>query len=185
MIKIIKIFICLIILFMLAIPIILISIGIKISSNGPIIHWSKRIGKNNVIFLMPKFKTMKEDTPQLASSIIKDKSFITPYGKILRKLSVDEIPQLYSIIKGDMNFIGPRPALFNQYDLIKLRNKNDLNKILPGITGWAQVNGRDEISIEKKIDYECEYMLKKTITFDFYILALTFIRVFLSKDISH
>jgi O-antigen biosynthesis protein WbqP len=135
---------------------------------------------------MPKFRTMSQEAPQVASSIMKNqKNYVTSFGKLLRKLSLDEIPQLYSILKGDMNFIGPRPALFNQYDLIKLRNDKGINKILPGITGWAQVNGRDEISIQKKVEYECEYILKKSITFNSYILILTFIRVFLSRNISH
>jgi len=171
---------------LLLVPIILISIAIKLNSKGPIIFWSKRVGIDDQIFLMPKFRTMKINAPQLATSIMQSqKNYITFSGKILRKLSIDEIPQIYSILKGDMNFIGPRPALFNQYDLIKLRNTRGINKILPGITGWAQVNGRDEISINKKVEFECEYLEKKSIIFDLYIILLTFIRVFLSRNISH
>jgi len=181
-----KIIICIILLLSLTFPILLILIGIKVSSKGPVIYWSKRVGVNNTIFLMPKFRTMKQEAPQIATSIMKNQvNYVTSFGKLLRKLSLDEIPQIYSILKGDMNFIGPRPALFNQYDLIKLRNDKGINKMLPGVTGWAQVNGRDEISIEKKVEYECEYTLKKSVIFDFYIIILTFIRVFLSRNISH
>jgi O-antigen biosynthesis protein WbqP len=159
---------CIVIVLVLFIPILLISIGIKISSKGPIIYWSKRVGKNKIIFLMPKFRTMRDSAPQLSTANMKNhQNYVTHFGKVLRKFSLDEIPQLYSIFKGDMNFIGPRPALYNQYDLIKLRDENGINKFLPGITGWAQVNGRDELSIEKKVNYEYEYILKKSIIFDF------------------
>ena len=177
---------CIIALVILLIPLILIAIFVRCSSKGPAIYWSKRVGLDNTIFLMPKFRTMKQEAPQIATSIMKNQvNYVTSFGKLLRKLSLDEIPQIYSILKGDMNFIGPRPALFNQYDLIKLRNDKGINKMLPGVTGWAQVNGRDEISIEKKVEYECEYTLKKSVIFDFYIIILTFIRVFLSRNISH
>lgn len=186
MLNLIKILFCSLILLLLSLPIIIISLSIKMNSNGPIFYWSKRVGKNNKIFMMPKFRTMKINSPQLATSIMENhKNYITSLGKILRKLSIDEIPQIYSIIKGDMNFIGPRPALFNQFDLIELRKKKNIHKMLPGITGWAQVNGRDELSIEKKVEYEYEYILKKTIFFDFYIIILTVIKVFSSNDISH
>ena len=135
----------------LAIPLLLIIILIRIDSKGPILFWSKRVGQHEEIFLMPKFRTMKIDTPQLATHLLDNhKDRVTAIGKFLRKFSLDEIPQFYSILKGDMNLIGPRPALFNQKDLIKLRRKYKLNNIKPGLTGWAQVNGRDTISIEKK-----------------------------------
>ena len=130
-----------VIVLLLFFPFIIISICIKVDSRGPVIHWSKRVGRNNKIFLMPKFRTMKVNTPDLATHLLKNRNnFVTRVGKILRKLSLDEIPQIFSIIRGDMNFIGPRPALYNQYDLIKLRNKFSLSSIKPGITGWAQIN---------------------------------------------
>lgn len=164
----------------------IISILIKIDSKGPILHWSKRVGKNNVIFLMPKFRTMEVDSPQLATHLMaKEKSYVTKVGGVLRKLSLDELPQLFSIIKGDMNFIGPRPALFNQEDLIELRTQNNIHLMSPGITGWAQVNGRDEISIEEKVRYEKEYLDIKSPTLDLKILFLTFFSVILKKGVTH
>lgn len=182
------------ILYLLIIPVIpilliatiFISILIKIDSKGPIIHWSKRIGKNEKIFLMPKFRTMHISTPQVATHLFKDQEMhITKFGSFLRKYSLDELPQLYSILVGDMTFIGPRPALFNQQDLIFLRRRNNLNNIKPGITGWAQVNGRDTVSIEEKVILELEYNKKKGIFIDSKIVVMTILKVITKTDINH
>ena len=170
----------------LAIPLLLIIILIRIDSKGPILFWSKRVGQYEEIFLMPKFRTMQIDTPQLATHLLDNhKDKVTSIGKILRKFSLDEIPQLYSILKGDMSLIGPRPALFNQKDLIKLRRKYKLNNIKPGLTGWAQVNGRDTISIEKKVILESFYEENKNLFLDIKIILMTLIKVVFIKDILH
>ena len=176
-----------ILLFIILIPLFfLIGFLVKLTSKGPILHWSKRMGKNNIIFLMPKIRTMEVGTPQLATDEMqKERNYLTPSGKFLRKTSLDELPQLWSIIKGDMVFVGPRPALFNQNDLINLRTKNKIHLFKPGITGWAQINGRDEISIEKKVDFEVFYIRNKGILLDLKILCLTFISVLLKKNIIH
>lgn len=165
---------------------IIIAIVIKYDSKGPIIHWSKRVGRNNNLFEMPKFRTMQENTPQLASHLLEvnDKN-ITKVGSFLRKYSIDELPQLFSIIINDMSFIGPRPALFNQHDLIELRNKYNIQSLKPGITGWAQINGRDELLISQKVELEKFYLNNKSIILDIKIIFLTFFYVFRSKDISH
>ena len=165
---------------------IIIAIVIKYDSKGPIIHWSKRVGRNNNLFEMPKFRTMQENTPQLASHLlgVNDKN-ITKVGSFLRKYSIDELPQLFSIIINDMSFIGPRPALFNQHDLIELRNKYNIQSLKPGITGWAQINGRDEILISQKVELEKFYLNNRSMILDIKIIFLTFFYVFRSKDISH
>ena len=166
-------------------PLFAIAIIIKISSQGGVIHWSRRIGKNNKEFLMPKFRTMKINTPHVATHLLTNpQSHLTLVGTFLRKTSLDELPQIYSIIKGDMSFVGPRPALFNQYDLIKLRNENNIDKLIPGITGLAQINGRDSLTIPEKVEYEIEYIKKKSLFFDIYLIFLTIIRVN-KKNISH
>ena len=166
----------LIILFIL--PFCLVFIAVKLTSPGPAIHWSKRIGKNNVIFLMPKFRTMKIDTPQLATHLlINGKDFLTPIGSFLRKSSLDELPQLWSVLVGDMNLVGPRPALFNQDDLIALRTKYNVHSIAPGVTGWAQINGRDELSIEEKVKYDKAYLDQRNLLFDLKIIFQTAIKV--------
>lgn len=163
----------------------LIGLLIKLTSHGPVIFWSDRVGMNNKIFKMPKFRTMRVDTPQVATHLLTEKSYLTSIGSLLRKTSLDELPQIYSVLMGDMALVGPRPALFNQDDLIALRTKNGINKLRPGITGWAQVNGRDEISIEMKVQYEIEYLKKRSIFFDFKILIMTFFKVILRADVSH
>lgn len=163
-----------------------IAIAIISNSKGPAIYWSNRIGAKNKIFKMPKFRTMKIDTPELATHLLSSpKKFITPIGSFLRRSSLDELPQLYSIIKGDMSFVGPRPALFNQHDLIQLRSENNLDKLVPGLTGWAQVNGRDELTIPKKISIELEYLEKKSFWFDLKILWMTLLKVFTNHGVSH
>ena len=180
-----KIFASIILLILLPLMFI-IALLIILNSSGPVIHWSKRIGKKNKIFLMPKFRTMIANAPQKATDLIKkDDNFITKPGFFLRKSSLDEIPQLYSILKGDMNFIGPRPALFNQYDLIELRTKNNIHLQKPGITGWAQINGRDSISITKKVDLEKFYKENNSLYLNLKILFLTFISVLKRNSISH
>ena len=165
---------------------ILISVVIFFTFNGPILFWSKRNGKNNKIFLMPKFRTMNINSPNVATHLlVNPEKHLTKIGKILRKFSLDEIPQFYSVLKGDMAIIGPRPALYNQYDLITLRGKYKLNKILPGLTGWAQINGRDELSIDEKVKLEIYYMSNKSLFFDLRIIFLTIFKLFLKKGISH
>ena len=171
---------------LLMVPMIIITIVIKLNSRGASIHWSNRVGKNNVIFKMPKFRSMKIDTPDLATHLLKDSiSTLTPVGSFLREYSLDEIPQLWSIIKGDMSFVGPRPALFNQNDLINLRSTYGVEKILPGLTGWAQVNGRDDLPITEKVNKDVEYLQKRSFLFDLQILWLTFLKVIKKDGISH
>lgn len=167
------------------IPFWIIVILVKLTSPGPAIHWSKRIGKNNQIFLMPKFRTMRIDTPQVATHLLDGKSYLTPIGGFLRKSSLDEIPQLISVLKGDMSLVGPRPALFNQYDLMELRTKHGVHTLLPGVTGWAQINGRDELSIPEKVEYDADYLKRKSLSFDVKIIFLTALKVVLRKGISH
>lgn len=170
----------------LLIPFFSLAILIRTTSPGPVLHWSKRVGRFNIIFEMPKFRTMIIGTPMVASHLISDSAkWLTPIGNFLRKSSLDELPQLWCIINGDMSFVGPRPALFNQVDLISLRNQCGVNKLRPGLTGWAQVNGRDELSIPDKVKLDLEYLDRQSLMFDCYILWLTFIKV-LSKDgVSH
>ena len=170
----------------LVIPILAIAFAIKLDSKGPAIFYSKRFGKNKVLFLMPKFRSMKINTPQVATNLLNNsKNYITKFGNFIRKTSLDEIPQLFSILKGDMTFVGPRPALFNQYDLINLREKFGLNILTPGLTGWAQVNGRDELSISQKVKIELFYKKNQSIILDIKILYLTFLKVIKMKDIKH
>ncbi|CAG7856735.1 O-antigen biosynthesis protein WbqP [biofilm metagenome] len=168
------------------IPFILITFTIKMTSKGPVLYWSDRIGQNNVIFKMPKFRSMRDGTPALATHLLQNPGqYLTPIGKLLRRTSLDELPQLWSIIKGDMSFVGPRPALFNQYDLIELRTQQGVHLLTPGLTGWAQINGRDELPIPQKVKLDVEYMQRKTFAFDCYILWLTFVRVVGGDGITH
>ena len=184
--RLIEIFISILLAVILLVPISIIYIIILINSKSNPIFWSQRIGKNNKIFNMPKFRTMNINTPVVASHLMSNPSNnITKIGCILRSYSLDEIPQLYSIIKGDITFIGPRPALYNQYDLIDLRTKAHIHMIKPGITGWAQVNGRDHLTIEEKVKYDIEYLGKKSLRFNLYILFLTFVKIIKKSDISH
>ena len=169
-----------------SIPFIIIFILVKITSPGPAIHWSKRIGMNNKIFLMPKFRTMKIDTPQLATHLLGDgKNYLTPIGSFLRKSSLDELPQLLSVLKGDMSLVGPRPALFNQDDLKELRTKYNVHSIPPGVTGWAQINGRDELSIEEKVKYDKQYLDRRSLAFDIKVIFLTVYKVLMRANIQH
>jgi len=175
-----------ILIIVLSVPMLFIIFAICLTSKGPALYWSDRVGLDNSIYKMPKFRTMKIDTPQVATHLMSNpEKFLSPIGLFLRQTSLDELPQLFSIIKGHMSFVGPRPALYNQEDLIALRSKNGLNKLLPGLTGWAQVNGRDELSIPEKIVLEVEYMQKKSFWFDLKILWLTFLKVINKKGVSH
>ena len=170
----------------LAVPSLFLYCAVRLSSKGPGFHWSERVGLDNKIFKMPKFRTMRTDTPDLASHLLDNPQyFYTPIGSFLRKSSLDEIPQLWSILLGHMSFVGPRPALFNQYDLIQLRSKSGVSDLLPGLTGWAQVNGRDHLSIMQKVDLDVEYLKCKSFRFDLYILWITFLKVIGQDGISH
>jgi O-antigen biosynthesis protein WbqP len=164
----------------------LIAIVIKLTSKGPVIHWSKRVGVENKIFLMPKFRSMLVNSPQLATHLLQDsQKFITPVGHFLRKTSLDELPQLFSVLKGDMSLVGPRPALFNQDDLVSLRTQFGIDKLKPGVTGWAQVNGRDDLAIPIKVKYDKEYKEKQSFLFDLKIILLTVIKVLKSDGVIH
>lgn len=176
----------LIIVVIIIAPSLITALLIKITSKGSILFWSKRIGVNNKIFLMPKFRTMKQNTPDVATHLLKDPDqFLTSIGPFLRRTSLDEIPQLYSVLLGDMSLVGPRPALFNQEDLINLRTEKGIHKLKPGITGWAQVNGRDEITIPEKVSLEEEYSDKMSWKMDMCILWLTFVKVLKKDSITH
>jgi O-antigen biosynthesis protein WbqP len=171
---------------MLLIPIILVALAVRVTSRGPVIYWSVRRGQNNRLFKMPKFRSMVKETPALASHLIENPSkWLTPIGSFLRKSSLDELPQLWSILLGVMSFVGPRPALFNQKDLIELRTKIGVHILKPGLTGWAQVNGRDKVPIIQKVRYDAEYLERKSFIFDLYILWLTVLRVMKSDGVSH
>ena len=184
--KVFEISIALITLFVLLIPVMLISISIFLTSKGSIFYYSDRIGKNNKVFKMLKFRTMITQTPQVASDLLANpEQYHTKIGKFLRKTSLDEIPQLISVLNGDMSLVGPRPLLYNQYELIQLRTEKGLDSLLPGITGWAQINGRDKLSIKEKIMFDEEYMKRKSFWFDLKILFLTPKKVFSQDGISH
>jgi len=170
----------------LFVPIVIVAVLVKLTSKGPALYWSDRVGKNNHIFKMPKFRSMKVDTPAVATHLLKDpKSVLTPIGDFLRKSSLDELPQIWSILKGDMSFVGPRPALFNQDDLIALRTEKGVSHLIPGLTGWAQINGRDELPIPQKVDLDVEYLKQQSMWFDIKIIWLTFVRVVKKEGVSH
>jgi O-antigen biosynthesis protein WbqP len=170
----------------LIVPYTLVAIMVRISSRGPVLYWSDRVGRNNHVFKMPKFRTMRIGTPAVATHLLSDPdSYLTPIGSFLRKSSLDELPQLWSIIKGDMSFVGPRPALYNQHDLIELRTQNGVHRLLPGLTGWAQVNGRDELPIPQKVAFDIEYLQRQSMAFDIRILFLTVLKVIMREDVTH
>ena len=174
------------ILIILLLPILLIALLVRFTSNGKALYWSDRVGKNGVLFRMPKFRTMQVDTPTVATHLMTNpNAFLSPIGVLLRRLSLDELPQLFSVLKGDMSFVGPRPALFNQDDLIALRTEKGVDKLLPGITGWAQVNGRDELSIPDKVALDVEYLNRQSFWFDIKILWMTFLKVIKRDGVSH
>jgi O-antigen biosynthesis protein WbqP len=171
---------------LLAVPIIIIWLAVKATSKGPAVYWSNRVGIDNTIFKMPKFRTMRTDTPAVATHLLEDpKKWLSPIGSFLRKFSLDEFPQLWSILKGDMSFVGPRPALFNQDDLIALRTEKGVHQLKPGLTGWAQINGRDEIPIPEKVDKDTYYLIHQSILLDLRIISLTLTKVVLPRNISH
>jgi O-antigen biosynthesis protein WbqP len=166
--------------------ILVIVLAVRLTSKGLIFHWSDRMGKHNEVFKMPKFRTMLQDTPNVATHLLDNPgSYLSPIGDFLRRSSLDELPQLFSVLKGDMSFVGPRPALFNQDDLIALRTEKGVDKLLPGITGWAQVNGRDELSILDKVALDVEYLNRQSFWFDMKILWMTLIKVFKRDNVSH
>lgn len=170
----------------LALPIALVAVAVRLTSQGPALYWSNRVGRNNQIFRMPKFRSMRVGTPAVATHLLADpKAHLTPIGSFLRKSSLDELPQLWSILTGDMSFVGPRPALFNQDDLIALRTECGVHQLVPGLTGWAQVNGRDELPIPQKVALDAEYLKNKSLWLDIKILWLTFIKVLRSDGVTH
>ena len=165
---------------------ILIALLVKLTSSGPVLYWSDRVGINNTIFRMPKFRTMRLDTPEMATHLMEAPDrYLTPVGPFLRKLSLDELPQLWSILNGDMSLIGPRPALFNQDDLIELRTKKGVHKLIPGVTGWAQVNGRDDIPIPVKVEYDAYYMNHQSMILDLKIAWMTLVNVLGKRGVKH
>ena len=173
-------------LVLLSIPMVLIFILIRATSNGSVLYWSDRVGKGNKIFKMPKFRSMKIGSPVVATHLIKDADlYLTPIGKFLRRFSLDELPQLFSIIKGDMSFVGPRPALYNQDDLVLLRKEKGVDNLVPGLTGWAQINGRDDITISDKVKLDAEYLELKSFWFDLKILKATLLKSINKDEISH
>ena len=174
-------------IFMVLSPLLLcIYLLVAITSPGPILFWSKRVGRYNRIFMMPKFRSMRIDAPVVATHLLQDPDqWLTPIGCFLRKFSLDELPQLWCILKGDMSFVGPRPALFNQYDLITLRTEKGVHQIMPGLTGWAQVNGRDNLPIPKKVELDFEYLQHRSFLFDLKILWMTFLKVLARDGVSH
>ena len=170
----------------LALPIVLIALAIRFSSPGPVLYWSDRVGQHNKIFRMPKFRSMRIGTPAVATHLLANPvDYLTPIGSFLRKTSLDELPQLWSILKGDMSFVGPRPALFNQDDLVALRTNAGIHELVPGLTGWAQVNGRDELPIPEKVKLDIEYLQRRSIVFDLLILCLTLLKILRRDGISH
>ena len=175
-----------ILLIVLILPMLLISLLIRFTSDGQALYWSDRAGKNGVFFKMPKFRSMQTNTPVVATHLMKQPDeFLSPVGGFLRRSSLDELPQLFSILKGDMSFVGPRPALFNQDDLIVLRKKKGVGQLMPGITGWAQVNGRDELSIADKVNFDVEYLINQSFLFDLRILWMTFVKVIKRVGVKH
>jgi O-antigen biosynthesis protein WbqP len=170
----------------LCIPLLLVAVSVKVTSKGPAIYWSQRVGRHNRLFNMPKFRSMRIDTPAVATHLLAEpQAYLTPIGSFLRKTSLDELPQLWSILKGDMSFVGPRPALFNQDDLIALRTQADLHLLTPGLTGWAQVNGRDELPIPDKVKLDEQYKQRQSMRFDVSILWLTALKVVNRDGVSH
>ena len=175
-----------ILLILSLIPLFLVAFWVRVTSKGSILYWSDRVGAGNVIFKMPKFRTMQLETPTVATHLMRDSDvYLSSIGGFLRRTSLDELPQLWSILRGDMSFVGPRPALFNQDDLIALRTKNGVEQLIPGLTGWAQVNGRDELPIPEKVGLDVEYLERQSFLFDLKILWMTFFKVVKRDGVSH
>jgi O-antigen biosynthesis protein WbqP len=172
--------------FVLALPVLIVASAVKLTSSGPALYWSDRVGRQNRLFKMPKFRSMHIGTPAVATHLLAEPgAYLTPVGSFLRKSSLDELPQLWSILKGDMSFVGPRPALYNQNDLIALRTEHGVHELVPGLTGWAQVNGRDELPIPEKVKLDVEYLHRQSFGFDLLILWLTFVKVLRRDGVSH
>jgi O-antigen biosynthesis protein WbqP len=170
----------------LLIPVVLVATLVHFTSKGPVLYWSDRVGANNKIFKMPKFRSMRVGTPAVATHLLSNPDvYLTPVGSFLRKSSLDELPQLWSILKGDMSFVGPRPALFNQHDLMQLRTRAGVHSLTPGLTGWAQINGRDELPIPQKVALDIEYMHRKSLIFDIKIIFLTAMKVLTRDNVTH
>lgn len=170
----------------LSLPLGLVGLLVRLTSKGPVLYWSDRVGCNNLIFRMPKFRTMRVGTPAVATHLLADPAaHLTPIGSFLRKSSLDELPQLWSILKGEMSFVGPRPALFNQDDLVGLRTRYGVHELMPGLTGWAQINGRDELPIPEKVKLDVEYLHRRSLGFDLLILWRTFIKILARDGVSH
>lgn len=171
---------------LLLVPAGVVGLAVLLTSPGPVLYWSDRVGRQNCIFQMPKFRSMRVDAPAVATHLLADPAaYLTPIGSFLRKASLDELPQLWSILKGDMSFVGPRPALFNQHDLIALRTNQGVYELVPGLTGWAQVNGRDELPIHEKVKLDAEYLRRQSFRFDLWILWLTFVKVLRRDGVTH
>jgi O-antigen biosynthesis protein WbqP len=168
------------------VPMLIVAIVVKVTSRGPALYWSERVGRRNKTFRMPKFRSMRVDTPAVATHLLKGAgTYLTPVGSFLRKSSLDELPQLWSILKGDMSLVGPRPALFNQEDLIALRTERGVDALRPGLTGWAQINGRDELPIPVKVEFDAQYLARQSFLFDLKILFLTCLKVMRRSGVSH
>ena len=171
---------------LLMLPLVLLAVAVRLTSPGPILYWSERIGRNNAIFRMPKLRSMRIDTPVVATHLLLDpQAYLTVIGSFLRKSSLDELPQIWSILRGDMSFVGPRPALFNQQDLIEARTRTGVHQLVPGLTGWAQINGRDELPIPQKVALDVEYLNRKSFWFDIKIILLTVARVLKRDNVTH
>ncbi len=171
---------------LLALPVLFVALAVRLTSQGPALYWSDRVGRHNRVFRMPKFRSMRIDTPAVATHLLQDPDqWLTPIGSFLRQSSLDELPQLWSILKGDMSFVGPRPALFNQDDLIKLRTEMGVHDLMPGLTGWAQINGRDELPIPQKVQLDVEYLQRRSFLFDLKILRMTALKVLARDGVSH
>ncbi len=171
---------------LLLLPIVLVALAVRVTSPGPVLYWSDRVGRHNCIFRMPKFRSMKIDTPAVATHLLQDPAaYLTPIGGFLRKSSLDELPQLWSILRGDMSLVGPRPALFNQDDLIAQRTRCGVHELVPGLTGWAQVNGRDDLPIEVKVAFDVEYLERRSLAFDLMVLWRTALKVVQREGVAH
>lgn len=171
---------------LLLLPMALVALAVRFTSRGPALYWSDRVGRHNRLFRMPKFRSMRVETPEVATHLLQEPtSYLTPIGSFLRKSSLDELPQLWCIVKGDMSFVGPRPALYNQHDLIKLRTQLGVHELQPGLTGWAQVNGRDELPLEQKVALDAAYLRRRSLAFDLWIIWLTARKVLRREGVSH
>jgi O-antigen biosynthesis protein WbqP len=184
--RLLDVFLALVASILLIVPIFLVAVAVRLTSVGPALYWSNRVGRYNQTFKMPKFRSMRLDTPAVATHLLPNPTaHLTPIGSFLRQSSLDELPQLWSILIGDMSFVGPRPALFNQIDLIELRTQKNVHTLLPGLTGWAQVNGRDELPIHQKVKLDLEYLHCQSLSLDIKILWLTFLKVLKREGVSH